>query len=170
MRALATLASVVVFAASSVGCDSSRQGSNSSNDLLPLASVVSPTMLQAKGGNGGGNGNGNRGGNENQNPAPTSSLTPVMINDVGTSGFSWGDTISFTASTTVTEPHVTLECYRDVVLVLSAWAPYVASSPPQWTLSSALWQAGAANCTAELIYFSGSKDVVLATSSFDVAG
>ena len=168
MRTLATLASVVVLAASSVGCDSSAQGSNSSNDLLPLASVVSPTMLQARGGNGGGNGN--RGGNENQNSAPTSSLTPMMVNDVGASGFSAGDTISFNVSTSATDAHVTLNCYQDGSVVLSAWTPYVASSAPQWTLSTPSWQAGAAHCTAELIYFSGSKDVVLASSNFDVAG
>ena len=51
------------------------------------------------------------------------------------------------------------------MLVMSAWAPYV-GSPQQWTLSTPQWQGGGADCHAELIYFSGSKDVVLASVDF----
>lgn len=158
MRNLVIAAAIVGLAAITANCGNS-QGSSSASNMFP--SITAPSVLEARGGNGNGKGN--------ISPLPPSSVTPEMVSDVVPSGFSWGDTIAINVFTSATETHVTLQCHRNGMVVLSAWAPYVGSSP-QWTLSSPSWQGGGANCTADLIQFSGMKDIVLASFSFDVVG
>ena len=164
MRTLVIVASVAVLAASNVACDSSRQGSNSSNNVLPFPGVVSPTMLEAKGGNGGGYGNGNGGGKANENQA-AASLTLVMVADANADGPNWGDSVRFDVSTSATtEPHVSLSCSQNGVVVLGAQTP----TPFPWTLATDSWQGGAADCTARLYYIDVTKVIVLASTSFTV--
>ncbi len=152
MRTLVTIASVVALAAGSVACDSSHQGSN---NLIALPSIVSPTMLEAKGGNGNGKGN--------ISPLPPTSLTLDMVYDYGTSGFSWGDSVSFTVSASEQWNQVNVSCYQNGARVYAAVWPLT----PVLNFSSALWSSGAAECTAELISFGSSKP--LASLSFPVA-
>lgn len=166
MRTLVIVASVAVLAASNVACDSSRRGSNSSNNVLPFPSVISPTMLEAKGGNGGGNGNGNGGGKVNENPTPAS-LTLVMVADANADGPNWGDSVRFDFSTdATTEPRVSLSCSQDGDVVLGAQTP----TPFPWTLATSSWQGGAAACTAKLYYFDVTKVVELTSISFTAGG
>jgi hypothetical protein len=117
-------------------------------------------------GSGGGGGGGTGG---------SGSLSLVMVNDLNGDGQpNWGDTVTFNISTTATtEPNVSLTCYQSGVLVYSAVSGFYASYPWPWTQNMGLWSnswtGGAADCTAELYYFNGSKTVTVATLDIPVA-
>lgn len=102
----------------------------------------------------------------------TSTLTLVLLNS--TDGLAhWGQQITFNVSTSATtEPHVSLTCSQNGVVVLTDEAGYYASYPWPWaqtmTLSSYSWTSGGANCDAVLYYFSGKKTVTLLTLPFQV--
>jgi hypothetical protein len=157
MNKLIIMASVVVLAASSAACGSHKDSDSSS------ASITGPSSTDAKGG-GGGKPGGSTGG--------TGSLALVMVNDGNANGLpNWGDQVTFNVSTTATaEPHVDLTCSKNGVLVLGATTGFYASYPWPWTqvmtLSSPSWTGGAADCTATLYYFSGSRNTVLSTLRF----
>ena len=114
-----------------------------------------------------------KGGSKNGND--NSSFILVMYADInGNTLPDWGDTVTFNVSTTATtEPHVDLTCSRNGDVVYGATTGYYASYPWPWTqfmtLSSTAWQSGAADCTAELYYFSGKNARVLKSISF-IAG
>src|SRR5712692_2007810 len=168
MHRLVILASVVVLAASSVNCSRERANSgsdifSSSNILAPSASnrAATPVAAQGKGGH--------------KNPAvgsSSSSLTLVTYTDINGNGLpDWGDTVTFNVSTTeTTEPHVDLKCSQNGVIVYGATTGYFEGYLWPWTqfmtLSSTAWQGGAAECTADLYYFSGRRTPVLASISF----
>jgi len=104
-------------------------------------------------------------------PAPgTGTLSLVVLNS--TDGVPhWGQQVTFKVSTTATtEPHVSLRCSQNGVVVYSAQSGYYASYPWPWTqvmtLSSAAWASGSADCVASLYYFSGTNSVTLGTLSF----
>src|SRR5213592_2511452 len=83
----------------------------------------------------------------------------------------WGNQVTFTVSTTATtEPHVSLKCSQNGVVVYAAQSGYYASYPWPWTqvmtLSSSAWSSGSAECVAALYYFSGTNSVTLATLNF----
>jgi hypothetical protein len=114
-----------------------------------------------------------RGGGGGHKPRPsTGSLTLVLLNS--TDGLPhWGQDVTFTVSTTATtEPHVSLKCYQDTVLVYTTQTGYYATYPWPWTqimtLESGAWTSGGADCTATLYYFSGTDVVTLGTLSFTV--
>ena len=168
MRRLGSLAFVVVLAASSMNCSSDR--ANSGNEILSSPNILAPspsdrtaTFMAAESKGGSKNGNDN------------SSFILVMDADInGNSLPDWGDTVTFNVSTTATtEPHVDLTCSRNGDVVYGATTGYYASYPWPWTqfmtLSSTAWQSGAADCTAELYYFSGKNARVLKSISF-IAG
>lgn len=96
-------------------------------------------------------------------PAPSTSTLPQ-----------YGDTITFTVSTTATsQPFVNLVCYQNGVLVANGWGAFFAGGlgGENFVLSSPAWSGGAANCTANLdMYVSSSKYKVLTSTSFDVSG
>jgi hypothetical protein len=102
----------------------------------------------------------------------TSSLSLVLLNS--TDGLPhWGQQVTFNVSTTATtQPNVSLDCYQNGTLVYGAVAGFYASYPWPWTqtfiLSSPAWTGGAANCTAALYYFSGTKTITLKTLSIAV--
>ena len=99
-------------------------------------------------------------------------LALVMYTDLNANGHpNWGDSVTFNVSTTATtEPHVDLTCSQNGVVVYGATTGYFASYPWPWTqimtLSSLSWQGGAAECTAELYYFSGKRMPVIASINF----
>ena len=98
------------------------------------------------------------------------SFSLVVLNS--TDGLAhWGGQVTFTVSTTATtEPHVSLKCSQNGVVVYSAQSGFYASYPWPWTqimtLSSAAWSGGSADCAASLYYFSGTNTVTLGTLSF----
>jgi hypothetical protein len=157
----AILASVVVFAAVTTGC--AREGDSERSSSSPFG----PSSVDAKGGGGKPSGGGTTGG--------SSSLSLVMVTDNNANGGpNWGDQITFNISqTATTEPHVDLKCTQGGTVVLGATAGFYASYPWPWTqimtLSSPSWTSGAADCTATLYYFAGTKNVVLSTLRFTAA-
>jgi hypothetical protein len=128
---------------------------------LVLALALVPAALAAKGG-GGGKPSGGSGG--------SSSLSLVMVNDLNGNGApNYGDTVTFNASTTATtEPHVRLQCFQSGSLVYSAQAGMYANYLWPWLQDMTLaWSSGgAADCTAQIYYFSGSKTVWSTSLSF----
>ncbi len=102
----------------------------------------------------------------------TSSLALVLLNSTDGSPH-WGQQITFTVSTTATtEPHVSLACSQNGVVVYTTETGYYAGYPWPWTqtmtLSSYAWTGGGASCTANLYYFSGSKTVTLKALTLQV--
>jgi hypothetical protein len=131
---------------------------------LVVVLALAPIAFAAKGGGGGKPSGGGGGGSS------TISLAP-LVTDVGTPGLSWGDTITFTVSTTATtEPFVDVKCVQNGVLVYNtsegffSWAmnaPYY-----DFSLSSGMWHSGAANCTAYLQVATNRGWSTLASTSF----
>jgi hypothetical protein len=162
MNKLVIVASVLVLAAGSANCSHEGSSDRSSSSILGPSAVGSSDALAAKGG--GGKPGGGTGG--------TGGLTLVMVTDAnGNAAPNWGDQVTFNVSTTATsEPHVDLTCSQNGVVVLGATTGFYASYPWPWTqimtLSSPNWTAGAADCTATLYYFSGSRNTVLSTLKF----
>ncbi len=123
--------------------------------VLALA-LVPAAGLAAKGGNGGGGGKPGGGGGKPGGGSSTSSLTLVMVSDRNGNGSpNWGDTITFTVSTTATNyPYVDVRCYQNGALVYSASAgfydSYLWPGARNMPLSSPSWTGGAATCTAVL--------------------
>jgi len=162
MNKLVIVASVLVLAAGSANCSHEGSSDRSSSSILGPSAVGGSDTLAAKGG--GGKPGGGTGG--------TGGLTLVMVTDAnGNAAPNWGDQVTFNVSTTATsEPHVDLTCSQNGVVVLGATTGFYASYPWPWTqimtLSSPNWTAGAADCTATLYYFSGSRNTVLSTLKF----
>jgi hypothetical protein len=143
--------------------------------FLVLALMLVPIAFAGKGGNGGGGGGGKGGGGGHKGGGSTggsSSLSLVMVTDLNNDGGpNWGDTVTFDVSTTATtEPNVSLTCSQNGTVVYGAVTGFYASYPWPWTqdmtLSSTAWSSGAADCVAELYYFSGTSTVNLASMSF----
>jgi hypothetical protein len=136
-----------------------------------MDSMVGPTMLEARSGGGGGKGGGGTTGGSG------TISQPVMVNDVGTSGISLGDKVTFTVSTTATAyPWVTVKCSQNGTLVSKQSNGIFATSLNQnFTLGPTQnWQSGGADCTATLenwdSYAKNGSITVLASTSFKVLG
>jgi hypothetical protein len=136
--------------------------------ILVLALV--PAALAGKGAGGGGKPHGGGG--------PTGgsgSLTLGLVADAnGNSLANWGDTITFTVTTTATtEPHVNVTCSQNGTVVYGASTGYYASYPWPWTqnmtLSSQAWSGGSASCTAVLQAYSGTSVSTLGSLNFSVS-
>jgi hypothetical protein len=132
---------------------------------LLVVGLMAGTAFAAKGGGGGKPVGGSSAG----------TLALVLVADQDGSGTpNWSDTVTFNASTSATtEPHVRLQCVQGGSLVYTGDAGMYASYPWPWeqnmTLSSSLWTAGAADCTAQIYYFSRSKTVWGSSLTFQVA-
>ena len=129
---------------------------------IVLALVLVPAALAAKGGGGGNTGTGGN-----------SSITgPFMVADTGTSGLSFGDTVTFNVSTTATsQPYVNVLCYQNGVLVMNSWNGFFdqALNPTRnFGLYSPSWQSGAADCTAWLDMNTRRGTSQLASTKFQV--
>lgn len=95
-----------------------------------------------------------------------SMVTVVLYADMNSNGVAnWGDKITFDVVTSeTTQPHVQVVCFQNGDVVFGADWP----STPVLTLSSRAWTGGAADCTATAYYFSGSKNVTVASNNFRV--
>src|SRR3989441_9219549 len=161
MNRLVVVASVASLLAASVNCANSIERDNSASPMAP--SMLSPAAAHVviPAGKGGGK---NGGGNYH--------FALMMSTDINGNGLpDWGDTVTFDVSTTEsTEPHVDLTCSQDGVVVYFATTGYFDGYLWPWTqfmtLSSTAWQGGAAECTAELYYFSGKRMPVIASINF----
>ena len=159
MHKLVTLAAVVILAASSANCARDNSSEESS------ATVTGPSATEARGGGGGKGGGGSTGDG-------SSSVKLRIVTDSNANGLpNWGDRVTFDISTTATtQPHVDLTCYQNGTVVLGATAGFYEGYPWPWTqvmtLSSPSWRSDGANCTAILYYFSGSRNTVIASTSF----
>jgi hypothetical protein len=109
----------------------------------------------------------------------TSSLRLVVLGSgsapaaAATAEPSQGGQITFNVSTTETNhPSVNVRCYQDGTWVYDGWQSFwagAADHDPIFTLSSLYWTAGAADCTARLLYFDRQgRDRTLATTDFHV--
>ena len=130
-----------------------------------IGAVASYVAFAAPGGKGGG-GKPSKG---------NSSLSVVMVTDKNSDGKpNWSDTITFNIQTTATtQPNVNLTCSQNGVVVYGASAGFYEGYPWPWTknmeLKSTAWSSGAANCTAILSSYSGTRITNLATLGFSVA-
>lgn len=95
-----------------------------------------------------------------------------MVTDANGNGLpNWKDQVTFDITTTATtQPFVDLVCSQNGVVVLGTTGGFFDSYPWPWTkimtLSSPSWQGGGASCTAKLYYLSGTRNVVLGSTSF----
>ena len=104
--------------------------------------------------------------------ASTSTLEVVMV-DPADSVANHGDLITFDVTTSETgRPFVQLSCFQGGDLVFSQSAGFFSGYPfrQSYGLSSVYWTGGAADCTAELYYFTtNGRERVIATLDFPVA-
>jgi hypothetical protein len=128
--------------------------------VTSMCLMLAPVALAAKGGGsakGGGPGKGGTGG----------SISLVLVNS--TDGLAhWGQEVTFNVSTTATrEPWVELTCYQNGAMVdrgrKGFWEEELTTR--RFTLRSAAWTGGAADCTAWLQTPQGAQ---LASTSFHV--
>jgi hypothetical protein len=85
----------------------------------------------------------------------------------------YGQHVTFEVTTRATsKPFVSLHCYQGGEMVYWASAGFYPDYPWPWaqtfTLASDYWTGGAADCTAELYYWTGKRFVTLASQSFHV--
>jgi hypothetical protein len=117
--------------------------------MLAAASSVNYAQGQGKG--------------KGHNTAPTSTLSLVNVTDSSRNGSAnYGDQVTFNVSTDQNWNQVSLICTQNNEVVLGAVWPNTSIV----TLSSTKWVGGAAECSAVLIAFNGSRDNVLASLSF----
>lgn len=110
---------------------------------------------------------------------PTSSLNLVVLQSGATTNGataepSFGGQVTFDVSTTATDrPFVNVRCYQGSNWVYDGWNGFFAAyvGDPVYTLASPYWTGGAANCTADLVYFDRQgRERTLASTAFNVAG
>ncbi|HKS78677.1 MAG TPA: hypothetical protein VJQ07_07390 [Gaiellaceae bacterium] len=127
--------------------------------VLVLSLALVPTAFAGKGG-GGGHGGG-------------TISSPIMVVDKNGDGLpNFGDTITFTVSTSASFPSVQLACYQNGTLVYTAtkgfYPTYMWSD--NYLLEGGYWSGGAASCTATLYNTSkNGSNTTLATLSVPVA-
>ena len=128
--------------------------------LCALMAIALPAMA-ARGGAGAGNGGG----------GGTAGGGTVSINEPAP--YHFGQTITFTVSAPgVAQPYVLNQCRQNGTVVSSElhgiFDGYIFG---QWfTLGpTGMWTSGAADCTAQLMNYSGRKPAVLASTSFHVS-
>ena len=103
----------------------------------------------------------------------SSSITgPVMVVDNNGNGLSnWGDTVTFTMSTTATaQPYVHLVCSGNGIGYDSWKGVFAGSLDTNWNfvLASGGWTSGAADCSASLGMYTKQGFKVLTSTSFHV--
>ena len=112
------------------------------------------------------------------NRTSSSSISdPIVLSSssfaaLATSGPRYGDTITFTVSTTATtQAYVDLKCSRNGALLGEGWSAFfTGGTPGTFGLYSGQWNGGAADCTADLgMFTSNGKWKVLASTTFEVA-
>ena len=170
MTKYVVLASVAALAMLSGAC-SQDSASSLSGPSGVLGSAPSGSSTEARTGGGGGGGKKPGGGGT---IGGTGSLTLVMaVDNNGNGAPNWGDTITWTISTTATtQPNVSVTCSQNGTVVYGTEAGYYVGYPWPWTqqmkLSSTAWSSGAASCSAKLYYFVGTSTINLGSTTFNV--
>ncbi len=100
-------------------------------------------------------GGGTSGGKHGGGGTATGSLTLVMVADANGNGApNYGDTITFSVTSSLSSPYVDVTCTQNGTLVYSASAGFYADFPwpgaQKMPLSSPAWTGGAASCKAVL--------------------
>jgi hypothetical protein len=139
--------------------------------LIPVLAIVAMLAIAspAFAGKGGG-GKGGHGGKT----APSGGLILNVVNDINLDTLpNWGESISFTVTSTATsEPHVSVVCKQNGVVVYGATTGYYPTYPWPWTqvmiLSSQMWTGGEADCKATLYAYSGSTSTAIGGLAFTV--
>ena len=160
MSKLVILASAAAVVMLSVACSETGGLSSSSTSVLtgPSGLVVSSddgtiASTQAKG-----SGGGRKPGGGGSTGSGSGTISLVMVNDVGTTGTSRGDKVTFNVSTTATVyPWVTVRCLKNSTLVYKQSNGIFPTSLGQnFTLGpTTLWQSGGADCIATLENWDG---------------
>lgn len=133
--------------------------------MVAMLTIASPAFAGKGGGN---NGRGGKGG------TPSGGLILNVVNDANLNGLpNWGESISFTVTSTATaEPHVSVVCKQNGVVIYGATTGYYPTYPWPWTqvmiLSSQMWTGGAADCQATLYAYSGSTSTAIGGLAFTV--
>jgi hypothetical protein len=169
MRKFVTFAFIGALAVSVASCGS--QGSNSASNL-DVDSLIGPSALEARAPSGGGGKGGGKGSGGGGTTSGGGSLSLVMLNDAGTSGTSYGDTITFTVTTSAERPFVTVNCYQGQTWVYTKQVGFFDGYPwpKQFLLMADSWPGGVADCKATLYTtVDGTSTTVLATLSFQAA-
>jgi hypothetical protein len=164
MKRVAILASVLAMAIGSANC------SNSGSGIVSPSAVDASTAATAAKGGGSGGGKGKPGGGGTT--GGSGSLTVAMVVDQnGNNAPDYGDTITFSVTTTATSPFVQLDCYQGTAWVYTGSVGYFDAYPwaKQFALTSNYWSGGGATCTAKLYTSTdGTSMNVLSTLTFDV--
>jgi len=126
--------------------------------VLVAALALVPTALAGKGGKNGGTSGG------------SSSLSLVLLNS--TDGLPhYGQTVTFSLSTSATRPYVSVNCYQAGAWVYAASAGFFPDYPwsRNFILAASSWLGGAADCTATLYTTTdGIRTTTLGTLNFHV--
>src|SRR5256885_10202005 len=106
-----------------------------------------------------------------QNASATGTNFALVVLDSTDGVAHWGHQVTFTVSTTATtEPHVSLKCSQNGVLVYATQTGYYAGYLWPWTqvvtLSSVAWTGGSGHCVATLYYFYRANSVLPRTPRF----
>lgn len=120
-----------------------------------LVLAVAPAALAAKGHGGGGTTTG------------SGSLTMVRVTQTADGLTHYGNTITFTLNTTISQPWVHLVCTQNGKKVAEGWNGYFVGSltGTDFGLYSPSWTGGAADCTG---YLTTPQWAVVASTSFHV--
>jgi len=125
-----------------------------------LGALVAGTAFAGKGKSGGGGG-GNAGGG---------TVALVMVEDANGNGSpNWNETITFSVTTSVDRPFVSLNCYQGSSWVYADSVGFFPDYPwsTNFILNAASWPGGAADCTARLYTTKdGIRTTTLATMAF----
>jgi hypothetical protein len=97
-------------------------------------------------------------------------LSPVLLDS--TDGLAhFGQHVTYTLATTLTYPYVNEKCYVNGVLVSDDWRGFFPGSLSSQTFTvggSQLWQSGAADCTAYLVFQTQKGWSAVSSTSFHV--
>ena len=177
MSKFVILASVVAVAAISAACAETGGQTNPGASLFTAPTSLTASSAGAEVSAPTARGGGGKPGGGGSTTGGSGSISLVMVNDVGTSGTSLGDTVTFNVSTTATtKPWVTVKCFQNGTLVSKESNGIFPTSLDQiFTLGpTGFWQGGAASCTATLENWDGySKNgaiTALGSMSFQAAG
>jgi hypothetical protein len=83
----------------------------------------------------------------------------------------FGQHVTYALTTTLAYPYVNEKCYVNAVLVSDDWRGFFATSLSTETFTvggSQLWQSGAADCTANLVFQTQKGWSTVASTSFHV--
>jgi len=130
--------------------------------LVILLMALAPVAFAGKGGHHGGGG-GTTGGSG----SGSGSLTMVLVTNTADGLPHWGNTITFTLNTTISQPWVHLVCTQNGTTVAEGWNGYFVGSltGTNFGLYSPQWTSGAADCTG---YLTTPQWAVVASTSFHV--